>query len=290
MSVWKYLESYRLVLCHTRDDGITRKGRYCISFLKLWLDAKPYMATLSAVLYGFKWKELGFLKNRLLPCLAGCSLSSPSQDPARRGSPSAVPSSPWWRAEDNRFFSQVFQSTHSQERRTCPSPCEDGFLPGEWAVLAQDWPCHHKERLLEDEKQEQLLGGQPGRGCQASLAPQRKRSCLLARVVPVEPRLPQTHRGLPVARTPSTQVGTTPRPDLAPQRGSEKLHPCCCLDLHPQYPSTSISFPYCYPLSYSFLTSSSPCKMKDIFIQEKEYAHILPQMCMCVYSSKIYDF
>lgn len=106
MSLWKYSESYRLVLCRTRDDGITRRGPYPFFIPETMIGRKPHiLPLLSAFLTGFKWKELGFLKN--LPCLAGCSLSSPSQDPARRGSPSAVASSPWCGAEEDKSFSQL---------------------------------------------------------------------------------------------------------------------------------------------------------------------------------------
>lgn len=215
MALWKYLELYRVVLCHTSDDGITRKGPHCISLPKLGLVT---LLLPSAFLNGFKWKELDFLKNRPLPCLASCSFSSPSQDPARRGSPSAVPSSSWWRAEEDRFFSQVLQSvdsTHSQERRTCSSPCGDGFLQGEWPVLAQKCPRQHKLRPLQGQKQERLLGSQPGGGCQAPPAPQGRRSCFPAMD---GPRGAQATADTSGARSPSTQVGTAPWLDLAPQR------------------------------------------------------------------------
>lgn len=213
---------------------------------------KPHiLPLLSAFLKRFKLKELGFLMNRPLPCLAGCSLLSPSQDPARRGSPSAVASSPWWRAEEDEFFSQVLQSvnsTHSWERRACPSPCRHGFLQGKWAVLAQKHPCQHEERPPQGQKQEQLLGGQPGRGCQVPPAPQGTRSCLPARDSPRGAQATADTAGAAHSQEPLCPGGYHTKPGSCLAEGNKWRCPCCCLDLHIWYPSTATSFLYCYPL------------------------------------------
>lgn len=229
---------------------------------------KPHiLLLLSAFLNGFKLKEFAFLKNRPLSCLAGCSLSSPSQDPARKGSPSAVPSSPWWRAEDDRCFSQVLQSvssTHSQERRTWPSPNRGGFLQGKWAVLAQECLRQHEERPPQGQKKKQLLGGQFRRVCQAPPTPQGRTACLPARDSPCGAQATTDRLGTACSQEPLNPRGYPTMPGPGPAEGSKWVCSCCCLDLQPWYPYTAISF--LYPLSYCFLTSSLSCEMKDIFI------------------------
>lgn len=255
MSLWTYLESYRLILCHIRHEEKT----LLYSIPKTRTGCKPHiLPLLSALLNVFKLKEFGFLKNRLLPCLAGCTLSCPSQYSARTHSPTTVPSSPWWRAED-RCFSHVLQSinsTRSQERRTCPSACVGGFLQDERAVLPRSaWARKKRVAPWQGGKQEGQLGGQPGRGCLAPPAPQGTRASV--------PAKDSSHGALAITDTtgaaccqePLSPGGYLTLPEPGPTKRSEWLHLCCWLDLHPWYPFTAISFLYCYSLSYSFLTS-----------------------------------